>query len=59
MSAGIRFDDERSTYTSGQRLRCPDCGSEIEVTTPTPARHPNQAFRCCGKDMVPTAPAEA
>jgi transposase-like protein len=58
MSAEIRFDDERTTVTSGQRFRCPDCGSEIEVVFPTPIRHPNQVFRCCGKDMVPTTPPE-
>ena len=58
MSADVRFDDEKTPFQSGQRLQCPDCGSEVEITTPTPARHPRQVFRCCGKDMVLTTPAE-
>ena len=51
-------DDERSPFVAGQRLLCPDCGSEVEVTIVTPARQADQSFSCCGKDMTPTAPAE-
>lgn len=43
-------------FPAGQRLQCPECGSEIEITSPCPCNPPDQVFRCCGKDMVPTTP---
>jgi hypothetical protein len=54
----VHFDDERTPFAGGERLLCPECGAEVEVTIPTPAHHPRQEFRCCGKDMVPTTPGE-
>jgi hypothetical protein len=41
-------------FERGQRLYCPQCQSEIEITEPCPAEAPNQVFRCCGQDMKPS-----
>jgi hypothetical protein len=39
----------------GQRLQCQKCGSEIEIINPCTCNPPDQQFRCCGEDMVPTS----
>jgi hypothetical protein len=52
MSSKLPFD-ESPPFQSGQRLQCPQCGSEIVIIFETPVREPNQVFRCCGGDMVP------
>ncbi len=41
-------------YPEGQRLMCHNCGSEIEIIIPCTCNPPDQVFRCCDQDMVPT-----
>lgn len=36
----------------GRRLYCGQCGSEIEITNPTPVDPPEQVFQCCGSEMT-------
>jgi hypothetical protein len=56
MATGQTPDERSSAFPSGQRLRCMQCGSEIAIVQPCPRQEPNQVFRCCGEDMVPSAP---
>lgn len=51
--------DRPSPFAEGQRLRCLQCGAEVQIVKPCPVDPPNQVLRCCGEDMVPaegTAP---
>jgi len=43
----------QAAYPSGQRLRCDQCGSEIEIVKACQCHPPDQVLQCCGKDMIP------
>lgn len=40
-------------FPAGQRLRCDNCGSEIEIIKASTCQPPDQVLRCCGRDMHP------
>jgi len=44
-----------ASFPTGQRLRCESCGSEIEIIKPCGCQPPDQALRCCGKEMTPVS----
>jgi hypothetical protein len=39
---------------AGQRLKCSECGSVIEIIEPCTCNPPDQILQCCGKDMEPS-----
>lgn len=41
-------------YQPGEHLQCKLCGAEIEIITPASGAPPQQSFRCCGQEMIPT-----
>lgn len=43
----------QAAFPAGQRLKCSECGSEIEIIKPCPCQPPQQVLQCCGKDMHP------
>jgi hypothetical protein len=43
-----------SSFAKGERLYCPQCGSEIEILNPSTRKDPDQAFHCCGSPMLVT-----
>ena len=44
--------------TTGTRLVCETCQSEIEIINPCTCQPPDQVLSCCGKPMVPTVGSE-
>lgn len=45
----------QTSFPAGQRLRCDNCGSEIEIIKPCTCQPPDQVLRCCGRDMHPAS----
>jgi len=43
----------QASFPTGQRLKCSECGSEIEIIKPCTCQPPHQVLQCCGKDMHP------
>lgn len=44
-----------AAFPPGMRLRCEQCGAEIEIVRPCVCQPPDQVLRCCGKEMTPSA----
>jgi len=44
----------QAAFPVGQRLKCDQCGAEIEIVRPCGCQPPDQVFRCCEKDMRPS-----
>ena len=45
----------QAAFPAGQRLKCDQCGSEIEIIKPCACQPPDQILQCCGKDMRPAS----
>ena len=45
----------QASFPAGQRLKCDQCGSEIEIIKPCGCQPPDQVLQCCGKDMRPAS----
>ena len=43
-----------ASFPAGQRLKCEQCGSEIEIVKPCSCQPPDQVLQCCGRDMRPS-----
>ena len=48
----------QASYSTGQRLHCEKCGSEIEIITACTCKPPDQVLQCCGEDMTPSTGRE-
>jgi hypothetical protein len=46
-----------AAFPTGSRLKCEQCGAEIEVIRPCTCQPPDQVLRCCGKEMSPAREA--
>jgi hypothetical protein len=49
------FRGMQAAYPAGQRLKCDQCGAEIEIIKACPIQPPDQVLRCCGKYMRPAS----
>jgi hypothetical protein len=45
----------QASFPAGQRLKCDQCGAEIEIIKPCGCQPPDQVLQCCGKDMRPAS----
>ena len=45
----------QAAFPAGQRLKCDQCGAEIEIIKPCTSQPPDQVLQCCGKDMRPAS----